>query len=198
MIFKNKTFVCLSLWILFFVSFTQEAKALDFSGLGTVTLSNSTFNPTLPTSAGVGYGLGGTVGFDLMPFLSFETGAFFLKRSFSRVDPALSRAIDSNWVDLPALLRFSPISFISLSGGLYYGVLTSNAYSPPLAAPNTESSSNDFGLMVGAGVRLPVSPLIRLRLDFFYQYGLVNLNSGASTQYSRNIDLLAGLMFDVW
>ena len=53
--------------------------------------------------------------------------------------------------------------------------------------------------MVGAGVRWPIAPLLKFRLEVLYEFGLANLASTAGqTQNSRNVDILAGLMLDIW
>jgi len=185
--------------------FLPSAHAFDVSLLGAMTVSNYSLSaPTdIPSSTGVAFGLGGTVGFDLNPFFSIETGLLYLKHSYSTNLNLTNQSFTYDYTTIPLLLRLNPISLISFGAGFYYGIATSTsvdttvgtAVSTTMDSPHT----NDFGLMAGVGVRLPLIPmLLKLRADVLYEFGLVNLSATPGvSQKARNLDFFAGLMLDI-
>lgn len=161
--------------------------ALDFSVLGAVTRSDYSISPAVSLSPGLGFGGGATAAMSLSPFFSLESGVLLLNHSFTINEGTSTQSSWSlRYFDIPLLLRFSPISLIAIEGGAYYGISHSG------------TSSNDFGFLVGAGIRWPIAPLWKIRADMLYEFGLANLASGSSTQHSRSVDFLAGVMLDIW
>lgn len=185
--------------------FISAASAFDFSLLGTLSVSNYNFspNPRLDLSKGVGFGGGATVGFDWVPFFSWETGVLYMSHSIT--DSTTNLDITYRYVDIPLWLRFSPIDLISVNFGAYFGIAadaTVDKGTPPGtlfrqdAAGNIQRN-NDFGLLGGVSLRFPIAPLIKLRMDALYQFGLANISTGTLSQHSRNLDFFAGFMFDL-
>lgn len=167
----------------------SSARALDFSAFGAYTVTNYNFTPSTSSASGNAFGLGATVGMDWVPFLSLETGALFLTHVYSPGGVSAS-TVSSNYLDIPLLLRLSPINFFSLNAGPYYGFAMSSTGS---------SVSNDYGLLMGLSLRVPLLPLLKARADAMYEYGLANISPVASsTQNSRNFIFLAGVMLDLW
>ncbi len=175
--------------LVFFLGTAPLARALDFSVLGAATVSNYIFSPPLTISNGTSFGFGATVGIDLVPTLSLETGFLFLPTAFSQVGiPTTS--FTYGYLDIPLLLRFSLIQLFSINFGPYYGFATSST---------GNSATNDYGLMMGVSARFPVLPLLKIRVDAMYEFGLANINSSLfNTQNSRNFIVLGGLMLDLW
>ncbi|MFZ9594878.1 MAG: outer membrane beta-barrel protein [Bdellovibrionia bacterium] len=188
---------------LFLTGVSAPSYALDFSVLGAVSSSNYSVTPQLAASAGgVGFGGGATLGFDLAPFFSLETGAVLVNHPFSATSLSSAVTVNYNYLEIPLLLRFTPVSFVSLAAGPYYGISSSISASGVIPTELQAASlggayvrNNDYGLMFGGGIRLPLLPLLRLRFDVFYKYGLANLSAGSASQYARNVDVWAGLMF---
>jgi hypothetical protein len=179
--------------------------ALDVSVLGSMTVSNYSASTPANFSQGTGFGGGATVGLDLAPFFSVETGAIFMNHSTTLSSAVGSSAVSYNYVDVPLWLRISPISFISINAGPYFGINTSNSVSVPVPTDfvSTDSNGNantknDFGLMGGVSFRFPVVPFVKLRVDALYELGLVNISTGGADQKSRSFDFLAGVMFDLF
>lgn len=152
---------------------------------------------------GTGFGLGVTLGFDLFPFFSLETGALYLAHNLSAAVGSSATTINFHYLQIPALLRFSPVLFLDLEAGVYYGIPLSTSSTgniPPSlvkAGSSGYSSSNDIGLLLGAGLRFPLLPLMSLRLDVLYEFGLKDVSTGTASQYSRNLDIWAGVMLSV-
>ncbi len=182
----------------------HSAYALDFSLLGAVTQSNYSLSttPSTQSSSGTAFGVGGTVGVDLNPFFSLESGLLFLTHSFSTFTGAVTQNYTNKYIDVPLLLRFVPFSLVSFSLGGYYGVLSAASIETLVSNVTTAqigNGSNDYGLLGGVGIRLPLASLLKVRLDILYQYGFANLSSNsATTQRSRNVDIFVGLMLDIW
>ena len=74
----------------------------------------------------------------LNPFFSVESGALLLDHSYSLTSGATTTSVSYSYLDIPLLLRFSPIGLISVDGGVYYGVPLSIVSAPTemLSAPN--------------------------------------------------------------
>ncbi len=177
--------------------------ALDLSGVGALTFSNFSVNAPVTSSMQLGVGVGALGAISVSPFFSLESGVLFLKHSAS-VNPGQGPIdISNQLMEIPLMVRFSPLSLISVNGGVYYGVTTASSltYTDPSSAKTTSDGpkTNDYGFILGAGVRFPLAPFVKLRADVFYQIGLADWGSipGVS-QYTRNIDVLAGAMLDIW
>jgi hypothetical protein len=197
---KWSALVCSFISSGFLMSESSNAYALDVTVLGTASSSSYSISPA-PTvlSGGSGFGLGATIGFDVFPFFELETGVLFESHSFSNTVSTYVSTITNNYFQIPVLLRCVGIPFVSIEGGFYYGIPSSASITGTVAPALSGTSpsykaSHDAGLMVGAGLKLPLLPLTSLRLDILYEYGLTNLSTGTSTQYARNIDIWAGVM----
>ena len=180
----------------------RAAHALDFSLFGIVTPSNYNVSPApSSTSSSITFGLGGTVGFGLSPFFSLETGALFLPRTFTQTTAGFENTRSVSYMEIPVLLRISPMSLFSVNAGLYYGIPTASSVKVTTSGTTTSGTSpnpTDYGLLLGASVRIPVAPFLKIRGDLLYRIGLANMDLGSATISSRNFDLWAGLMLDVW
>jgi hypothetical protein len=113
-----------------------------------------------------------------------EGGVLYLGHSYQITAP-YSQSVSVQMTEIPYLLRFSPIPFVDFAGGGYLGF------------PN-QGGATDIGLLIGAGVRVPLSPLIKARFLALYEWGFANLGTSARSLNSRNLDLLAGMMIDLW
>lgn len=63
--------------------------------------------------------------------------------------------VDLDYVSIPVMLRFKPISLLSLEAGPQFGFLT-KAKVENVGDVKDQLKSNDFGLAFGAGVHLPL------------------------------------------
>ncbi|MEO7161501.1 MAG: outer membrane beta-barrel protein [Bdellovibrionia bacterium] len=190
----------LSLFLAIAIADVSSAEAFDFSIIGAASSSSYSITPPPDVLAGgAGFGLGVTLGFDLIPFFSLESGALYIVHSLSASVGNLTARINYNYLQIPALLRFTPVPFITLEAGGYYGIPISTSSTGVIpsslvsSTSSTYSSSNDFGFLVGAGLRFPLLPVMSIRLDALYEYGLTNVSTGTATQYSRNLDIWAGV-----
>jgi hypothetical protein len=63
--------------------------------------------------------------------------------------------VDLDYVAIPVMLRFKPISLLSLEAGPQFSFLT-KAHDEDLGDITDQLKKNDFGLAFGAGVHLPL------------------------------------------
>jgi hypothetical protein len=181
-----------------------NAAAFDLSIIGAASSSSYRITPAPDVLAGgTGFGLGVLMGFDLFPFFALETGVLYLGHNLAATAGGVTANISYNHIQFPALLRFAPITFFELELGGYYAIPASASSTGDIlselvsSASSSYTSSNDFGLLLGAGLRMPLLPLMSLRVDALYEYGLKNLSTGTSTQYSRSLDIWAGVMISL-
>lgn len=174
----------------------SKANAFEFSVLGATTVSNYNVAPSLSgTSTGIGLGGGALGAFDLIPFFKLETGALYLNHGFS---PVAGSSLSLTHLNIPIIIKFSPVSLLSFGIGGYFGPVISQSLAgsaPSFTGPPT--ASMDFGLLGNAGIQLPIAPFIHFRFDILYEFGLAGMNVGSSTLNSRNLDFLVGFLFDI-
>lgn len=191
-------------------SIFSQAYALDLSVLGNMSYSNYLLNTTpAPVSSPglVGFGFGATATIDFTSHLGLEGGALYVSHPFatnvynSSINTVVNTNYNYNFFQIPLFLKISPISILSVNFGGYYGIATStsasssNAGSTSVVAPPLV---NDYGLIGGVGVRIPVLPLLKIRGDIMYEYGLAILSKTAdSSQYTRSLDFWAGVVLSL-
>lgn len=96
--------------------------------------------------------------------------------------------VDLNYVALPVMLRFKPISLISLEAGPQFSFLT-KAHDENLGDVMDQLKNNDFGLAFGAGLHLPLGFNVGAR----YILGFTNISEVAEESIkNRTIQLYLG------
>lgn len=202
-VFSKKKMRRLSSLLLILALYSFDAKALEVSAVGSLNLSHYDISPSLiGTPSGDLYlGGGGLLSFDLFPFFSLESGALWTTHGFSVNTLGATTSFSNSFISIPAMVRFEPFSLTSIGVGGYYSFCMHSFVSGlPLSSllnlsqsPNY-SGKNDFGLLGSVGVRLPITPFFKFRLDALYEFGLSSLSSGTSSQNSRNLLLLVGFV----
>lgn len=96
--------------------------------------------------------------------------------------------VDLDYVAIPVMLRFKPISLLSLEAGPQFSFLT-KAHVENVGDVKDQLKNNDFGLAFGAAVHLPLGFNVGAR----YVLGFTNI-SDVSTQdiKNRTFQLYAG------
>lgn len=104
-----------------------------------------------------------------------------------------------DYLNLPVLVEYSYGTKVKLNldGGVFLGILLNNKMVtklyppiPPNQAAVTQTSPNNkklinFGLSMGAGIQIPVSPIIKLNLDVRNYIGLPDIYKSSSTNNTR-------------
>ena len=88
--------------------------------------------------------------------------------------------VDLDYVAIPVMLRFKPISLLSLEAGPQFSFLT-KAHVENVGDVKDQLKSNDFGLAFGAGVHLPLGFNVGAR----YVLGFSDI-SDVSTESIKN------------
>ncbi len=187
----------------------ERAHALDLAvmgnlNIGTQSQANLAANYTAGTVSNLGFGA--LLAFDSFPTIKSELGILSVKRGLGLTSSTGGSSTSTyNYLMVPYMFRFEPISLISVGAGAYYayglGNYTVASTIPGLASSDATYeaggySRSDFGLIAGISLKFPILPLFSLRLDADYALGLSNLyNSSAGSAYFRDILLMAGLNF---
>ena len=195
-----------------------SALALDIALLGGAgpTFASWTVIPTIPptdyrynkTQIGLSWQASLQVGQDFsfvpVPVLSqfgVVSGAFF---SSEVLRDSSDWAYDSFWLrylDIPFLLRFSIVRFLSIFAGGYYGIALAQG-------PHTLQSSgaplvmySHFGFMGGISGKLPLTSHLNLVAMAYYQQGFTpaidNFTSGSLfAGFRRSVKAQAGIQLE--
>ncbi len=83
--------------------------------------------------------------------------------------------VNTNYLSIPVMLRWKPISLISLQAGPQFSFLT-KAKREDLGDITDQLKNNDFGLAIGAGVHLPLGINGGVR----YVWGFTNIAEASS------------------
>jgi hypothetical protein len=164
------------------------AYALDITPEVAIAFSNYSLTPP---NAGSGMGGGGGVG-ALIGFgdvYGFETGLVLMFRSFSL---GSNVTVLNGTVEVPFLFRLQPDIFIFEAGG-YFGLPIGETAMSGGITQNLQNPNTDVGLRAVAGVGVPLGKKVKFRGALQFSYGLTNLSTGTSTEYSRLFDILLGI-----
>jgi hypothetical protein len=210
-----------------------SAHALSVSAVGTGNFTSAKTDPATTTVSGteltqssgkasLGIGGGALLGISAGTFLELEIGALKIARKYE-VKTATASSTDLSTytqgaVQLPLLLRFNLLPFLSIGAGGFYNlgmgdIKKSSVETASDGTVETSSSKgsfssfglkkNDFGALVSLGIYVPVAPKISFIVDGRYALGLsdVNANPGSSTpvvkQKYTDIQVLAGLRISI-
>jgi len=187
----------------------ESAHALDLAVMGSLnigTQSQAGLAATYTAGTVSNFGYGALLAFDSFPTIKSEFGILSVKRGMALTSSTGGTSTSTyNYLMVPYMFRFEPISLISVGAGAYYayGMGNYNVTStiPGLASADATYeaggySRSDFGLIAGISLKFPVLPLFSVRLDADYALGLSNLySSSAGNATFRDILLMAGLNF---
>jgi Outer membrane protein beta-barrel domain len=147
--------------------------------------------PLIAGAQGVGFGIKGGVNFanqdvrdaSTSSITSFHAGAYLnldLSESFGITPEVLITGngskindvkFNADYLAIPIMLRFKPISLISLEAGPQFSFLT-KAKVEGIGDVKDQLKSNDFGLAFGAGLHLPMG----LNGGIRYVLGFTNIS----------------------
>jgi len=89
--------------------------------------------------------------------------------------------LNTDYVAIPVMLRFKPVSLLHLEVGPQFGFLT-KAKVENVGDIKDQLKSNDFGLAVGAGLHLPLG----LNGGVRYVYGFSNIDDAGNFDEIKN------------
>ena len=191
--------------VLFLCSWSQ-AHALSVSALGGLGWTNPSISTPGVTnvSSKLGAGYGGAIEIGLVPFFSLEADVLDMKRKFQFDTAAVAGIGESaNYLQIPVMLRFSPLSLVSVGGGFYYANGLGNVSTSVGGVAGADQTfaqaglkNSDFGMVLSGRLRLPIMPLVGIIVDARYLLGLTNVATDptATIKY-RDIQTLFGINF---
>lgn len=129
----------------------------------------------------LGVGGGALLEFQSSPSFGLEIGALYNPRVQGD-----AVKFTANTLQLPVVLRFHLSNYVSLGvGGYYLSYMQNRNY----------GSKNDYGALGSLGIYIPVASGTRFVIDGRYIYGIKDQYAGAGENFSRDIQVLAGLRF---
>jgi hypothetical protein len=184
-----------------------QAQAFDLAAVGVLNLSGTSIDPDpAGTEEGgkLGIGFGALAEMEWLPMIGIQFGLLYVKRTTTVTGPGLDSQLSANMLQIPVMVRISPIDFVSVGAGGYYafaaGDLTArdNVTGLEVSTPfdSTNVSKSDVGLILGAALKFPIAPTLSLLADARYLLGLKDLDTtGATTSRTRDFQFLVGLNF---
>ena len=131
---------------------------------------------------------------------SLLVDVLYQKNSATTVTPIPGFEQSLTYIQVPVQAQFS-MGLFHFSGGMYYAKGLGNV-SVTFMGTTTEDTfagsglkSYDYGAVGGLGISIPLG-ITTVSADIRYNYGLMDIDTDASTTYNRrSIDLLLGLTF---
>ena len=175
--------------------FITQLSAAPFAVLGALNLTGTAGDriaaPGVVIGGKASLGFGVTYSATDNPIINIEFGAFYIPR---KISTGIVNEMSLNSIETPLLLRFTLLPLISVGAGVYYAY----ALNSPSATDAFQYSRHDLGFVFTARLDLPVLPGFGVVGDLRYLNGLRDLDNDAfNTFYFRDIQLLAGVRFDL-
>lgn len=172
-----------------------HAAGIGVYGLGNVTGSSSTPPPAGALLTGnFNFGFGAFVRGDLVPGLDLEIGADVIQRTYG-----VNGIGDFNFkaLEIPVMVRLTAIPVLTAGAGLYGAFKLGDTVQNPnplVGAPTLKGF--DFGLIAALGVEFPLGPA-GLFAELRYLFGLSDIDDGANSLQTRNIQGVAGVRIGI-
>jgi hypothetical protein len=146
----------------------QQSDAADFNAFGGAAIGENAYSVSGPKS-GLGFGTQVTVG--VGDLVGLEFGVIYLGEASSYGSGLTSSSITQNYLDVPVMLRISPLPHLSLMAGGYYGwgLGVDHFYAVNGTASSASSrGKNDYGEIVGVSLQFPFNDKMKLRIESTY------------------------------
>lgn len=133
--------------------------------------------------------------------MNLELDLLYLSREFTQqtaefFGTSVTSTISSGYIQIPLLLRFKPIDFVSLGAGAYYSRALSSwtVSSPSFSSQSVDYDKNDWGVIAAVGTVIPLGERLKLVADLRYTRSLTDSgrSESESLQFS-NLHFLAGV-----
>ncbi len=150
------------------------------------------------------FGGGLTTEFYLQAGLSLEADLLYLQHEFNQktaefFGSSITSTFSSGHLQIPVLIRYRPIPFLSLGIGPYYSrVLTSWTVSASgQNSTTTNFGKNDYGALAAVGTSIPITGGLSASADIRYtrSFSETARSSGDAVKFS-NLQIMAGLRFE--
>lgn len=144
---------------------------LNFNS-NSVGIASDGLNPIDVAGSKTGFHFGGYASFNL-GLLSIQPEAYYSVQGSDITVEAVNGAINSNYLQVPVLVRLNFVKILNVHAGPQYGILLKNEMDigDSVTDLRNQSKNGDFSFIVGAGLDLPSNLSITVR----YVKGFTNL-----------------------
>jgi|GEM_PF-6755434 len=189
--------------VLFASLFTLSHKAFGIGasllgGFNWSKQTNAATGTTNSPKAGITYGALGQIG--IAPFFDLESGILSNNIRYNQVvSGGNSTSLSYSTIEIPVVLRFEPVKFISVGAGLYYerfSNVTRTTNSSVTSAPWSDSNYGNRALGFKLNARISGSLVLKLRwlLDASIKRGITDrANSPTVSDRDNAFTLLGGI-----
>jgi len=176
--------------------FGQRASAADLNAFAGAAVGQNYFSSLAPNS-GLGFGTQVTAG--IGGLIGLEWGVLYVGECSSYGAGASNYSITQRFLDVPVMLRVSPVKYLYLLGGAYYGwgVGTDEYFASGGGVSSSKvAAKHDYGAIGGVSLQVPFNDQFRLRLESTYQRGTANIsNTPSYVERSRVLTFWIGGQF---
>jgi hypothetical protein len=159
--------------------FASAHAQFAFGIKGGANISNVNGSDVTNTNSLVGFNVGAYLKLPVTRHLSIQPEVMYSGQGFKETDNSIVTTQHENYVNVPVLLKYTQ-AFVFIETGPQIGFLATAKASAQGVSIDDKANFNsaDFSWVLGAGVKIPATPL---SLDFRYNFGLSNIaNNGAS------------------
>lgn len=191
-------------WVMVFAvimaitSFQTSHAQINYGLKGGLNFANVGGDDVEDAEMRVGFHVGGFLDISLAGLVAVETGLYYSQKGYQYNESFMGVSFEfenvSSYLDIPVVMKVSPLPLIHFYAGPQASILLDNTYKF-----NGESESDtegmrdlDLALVIGAGVNVPGG----LRASIGYDIGLTTLDEdGDFKAYNRVIKLTVGYRF---
>lgn len=139
----------------------------------------------------LGYDLGLTASFELMPDFRFRTGILYDYRPFDyKLDSGGTAHFRFGWIDIPVNVQYNFTQMVGIYGGLIVGVKASDSVDVPTSLTSKSPGAKALYPLLNGGVNFMFNDMIGL--DVYYEYGM-----GSFADNAKNYSTV-GMHFIYW
>jgi hypothetical protein len=201
---KNLTRIVL-FWLCALSVVPSQASAFDLAAVGVLNFTGNSITPDpgAGSSGKLGIGFGALAELEWLPMTSIQLGLLYLTR---KSEAGVGNEISVKGLQIPLMVRISPIDFVSVGGGAFYtigmgDVTAKNTVTNAEASSSFETagiSKSDVGLVLGAALKFPLAPTLSLLADARYLLGLKDVSTSAALETkTHDFQVLLGLNFGI-
>lgn len=224
----KKNFIAALVLVLFFSESLFAQIPIKIGGRAGINLASASFDPDIPDvlskSNRTGFLIGGSLEFSVSGPISIQVEPMYIQKGVILEGSNVQVQTDQQIVTVPSYKQTSKVAFIEipilvkiklipigvkpyLIGGPFIGfnlsatqLLEAQGFESQDLDVKDNTSSTDFGVLIGGGIEFPVAPLVSVLIDGRYSLGLTDLDKSAdqpgvdSKAKSRGIQIVAGIM----
>ncbi|HEV3413932.1 MAG TPA: porin family protein [Puia sp.] len=169
----------LALVLLAGISFATAHAQLAFGIKGGANISNVNGSQVSGTSSLVGFNAGAYLKLPLTHHLTIQPEVVYSGQGFKATYSGIETNIHSNYINVPVLLKYHMMGVFIETGPQIGFLATAKSTTQGVTLDDKKNyNSSDFSWVIGAGVKIPMTPI---SLDARYNFGLSNIDNNSYT-----------------